>query len=115
MPEPILEVCLGPVDQVPPGEGRAFVVGERRIAVFRERDGALHAVDDRCPHQDAPLSDGLLRAGHVICLHHGYRFDLATGDCLTDPACRIHPFGIRVEAGAIWVTPGGEDEPRSSG
>ena len=29
MPEPIQDVCLGPADQVPSGEGRAFVVGQR--------------------------------------------------------------------------------------
>ena len=33
----------GPVDQIPPGQGRNFQVGERRVAVFRGRDGCVFA------------------------------------------------------------------------
>jgi nitrite reductase (NADH) small subunit len=36
---------LGPAAQIPIGEGRAFVVDGRRIAVFRARDGRLFAAE----------------------------------------------------------------------
>ena len=35
---------LGPVDQIPLGEGRAFLVGDEPVAVFRPRSGGLHAL-----------------------------------------------------------------------
>jgi hypothetical protein len=54
---------LGPMDQIPVGEGRAFAVGEKQVAVFRPRGGGLHAVRAICPHRGGPLADGLIDAG----------------------------------------------------
>ena len=39
---------VGTVDEVPPGEGRAFVAGDTQVAVFRLRDGSLHATQAAC-------------------------------------------------------------------
>ena len=50
---------LGPVEAIPVGEGRAFVVGGEQIAVFRLRAGAsLRATQALCPHTGGPLDDG---------------------------------------------------------
>ena len=49
---------LGPVDQIPYGEGRAFAVGGHQIAVFRKRDGSLRALSAVCPHKGGPIADG---------------------------------------------------------
>ena len=43
-------VRLGPVEQIPVGEGRSFAVGDLTIAVFRLRSGALRAISATCPH-----------------------------------------------------------------
>ena len=53
------DVTLGSVDDIPYGEGRAYAVEGRQIAVFRLRDGSLRAVDAVCPHRGGPLADGL--------------------------------------------------------
>ncbi|MEE6179464.1 Rieske (2Fe-2S) protein [Mycobacterium sp. 050134] len=73
------DVSLGPVDQIPVGEGRAFVVDDRQIAVFRLRDGSLRALDASCPHRGGPLADGIADNTVVICPLHGHTYDLATG------------------------------------
>jgi nitrite reductase [NAD(P)H] small subunit len=98
------EVCLGPIEAIPLGEGRAFVVGDTAIAVFRPRDGSLYATQNRCPHLDGPLADGLLGAGSVLCPLHAYRFDLQTGACGNDPACRIRTFPVRAQEGTLFLT-----------
>jgi nitrite reductase (NADH) small subunit len=98
------EVSLGSRELIPIGEGRSFAVGATQIAVFRGRDGDLYAVQNRCPHRNGPLADGILGAGHVVCPYHAYRFDLATGACLTDPECRLRTFPVREERGVILVS-----------
>jgi nitrite reductase (NADH) small subunit len=98
------EVRVGPVGAIPPGEGRAFTVGGEAIAVFRTRDGALYATQDRCPHRDGPLSDGLVGGGVVVCPFHAYRFSLADGACLNDASCSIRTYPVRDEDG--WVIVG---------
>lgn len=76
---------LGPVDQIPPGEGRVYEQGSRMIAVFRLRDGALRAVPASCPHGDGscPLADGQIDNTVLICPLHQDVWELATGRSLS--------------------------------
>jgi len=87
------------VEDVPPGEGRAITLGERRIAIFRSAE-AWYALDAICPHLGGPLADGIVCDRAVICPLHERRFDLATGAALTTgdgvPAHAVEVRGDRV-------------------
>jgi nitrite reductase (NADH) small subunit len=56
------------------------VVAGEEIAVFRQRDGQLFAVQNRCPHRQGALAEGIAGGGKVICPLHAHKFDLATGE-----------------------------------
>jgi len=98
------EVCIGRVDDIPAGEGKAYRVGGETVAVFRLRDGGLYAVENRCPHQGGPLSEGVTGGCAVICPMHSWRFNLATGACLNDPAHRLRTYPIRAVDGLLILT-----------
>ncbi|WP_306205732.1 Rieske (2Fe-2S) protein [Actinoplanes sp. RD1] len=88
---------LGPLADIPLGEGRAFVLDGEAIAVFRLRDGSLRAVSAVCPHRGGPLADGQIDARIVVCPLHLNAFDLATGCALGDsglPDLRTYPVGV---------------------
>lgn len=109
----VRRVDLGPVDFVPPGEGRAYIVNDLTIAVFRQRDGRLFATDNACPHRGGPLADGIFGAGKVICPLHAWKFDLEIGRCLGENvAIPIYP--VRVVSGHIVVEigPTSSDPPQ---
>lgn len=91
---------LGPLDQIPLGEGRRFAVGERLVAVFHARDGQLRATQAACPHQGGNLADGLVGGGKVVCPLHGMRFDLADGHALGTDCDGIETF-------PVWLQPDG--------
>lgn len=57
---------------------------ETPVALFRRADGSAAAVLDRCPHRFAPLSDGRLENGRLICGYHGLGFD-GSGKCVLNP------------------------------
>src|SRR5215211_1626532 len=76
---PLSTVNLGAVDRIPLGEGREYEVVGELIAVFRERSGALHAVQATCPHRGGALADGLIGAGKVVCPMHTFKYELSTG------------------------------------
>ena len=98
------EVTLGPVDDIPVGEGRAYAVGGRQIAVFRLRDGSLRATDAVCPHRGGPLADGLADHRVVICPLHNYTYDLATGCEVSNGGAGVAVYPAQVDdAGAIRV------------
>ena len=102
---PCREVCLGPVEAIPLGQGRAFKVGHKSIAVFRQRSGRLSALQNECPHRGGPLSEGIVGAGTVICPFHAWKFNVETGECLTDP-CELTKYAVREENGVVYLRVG---------
>jgi nitrite reductase [NAD(P)H] small subunit len=72
-------VNLGRVSRIPEGQGRCYVVASQEIAVFRQRGGRLFAAENRCPHRQGPLAEGVLGGGRIICPLHGHQFNLETG------------------------------------
>jgi nitrite reductase (NADH) small subunit len=86
---------LGPVDEIPLGEGRAYVVDGEPVAVFRLRDGSLRAVSAVCPHRGGPLADGQIDNQVVVCPLHLNIFDLTTGCSLSgQPGLTVYPVGV---------------------
>jgi nitrite reductase/ring-hydroxylating ferredoxin subunit len=83
---------LGPVGDIPVGEGRAYAVDGEQIAVFRLRDGTLHAISGTCPHAGGPLADGLVDTKIVMCPLHNHTFELDSGASRTgQPPVRVYP------------------------
>jgi nitrite reductase (NADH) small subunit len=98
---------LGPVEDIPLGEGRAYVVDGAMVAVFRLRDGSLRALSAVCPHKGGPLADGQLDRDVVICPLHLNAFELATG---RSPAGLppLTVYAVTVDAdNHLVVSPGG--------
>ena len=93
---------LGPVSQVPPGEGRAFVIAGEQVAVFRLRNGTLRAVSAVCPHKGGPIADGQIDGRMVLCPLHMNAFDLTTG-CSSTGAEPLSTYDVGVEGDQIVV------------
>jgi nitrite reductase/ring-hydroxylating ferredoxin subunit len=89
---------LGPADEIPIGEGRAYAAGGEQIAVFRLRDGTVRAVSAVCTHAGGPIADGLIDGRVVICPLHQHTFELASGCSTTgQPPLRSYPIHIDPE------------------
>lgn len=95
-------VRLGPVDKVPPGQGVCVIVGGEEVAVFRQRDGQIFAVQNRCPHKQGPLSEGVMGAGVVICPFHSHKFDLCSGKGPDKEQLKVYP--VKEKDGQIVLT-----------
>lgn len=76
-----LPVCLSSQLKAKP---LARQVAGTPIVVFRDADGAVGVLEDRCPHRNYPLSDGKVVQGALRCAYHGWRFD-GTGACVEIP------------------------------
>ncbi|GAB2659958.1 nitrite reductase small subunit NirD [Gordonia jinhuaensis] len=87
------EHVLGAVDEIPQGEGRAYAVDGRQVAVFRLRDGSLRALDAVCPHLGGPLADALIDDAKVVCPLHNRTYSLHDGTELSvdGPGVRVYP------------------------
>ena len=93
---------LGPPDQIPYGEGRAFEVGGEQIAVFRKRDGSLRALSAVCSHKGGPIADGQTDNTVVLCPLHLNAFELDTV-CSTTGAAPLRRYDVQLDDGQIVV------------
>jgi len=86
-----------------PAEGalKAFHGFGFEICVARSQ--GLFAFDNRCPHQNAPLSAGTLEGTTVTCPYHAWRFDIALGtaEIAGDPSLQC--FEIRQYGEEVFI------------
>ncbi|MGB3673106.1 MAG: nitrite reductase small subunit NirD [Candidatus Nanopelagicales bacterium] len=94
---------VGRTEDLTRGEGRAYVVGERQIAVFLLGDGTVRAVDAVCPHQGGPLADGQLDGDVVVCPLHQYAYSLTGGACTDEGIGSVAVYEAQVSDGEIAV------------
>lgn len=94
--------AVAKVGDIPEGQGRAFAVNDRMVAVFN--DGGEHfAIDDFCPHMGAALSDGHVEKGVVACPWHAWRFCVRDGTWCDNPKIKIDRFELRIDGDQIEV------------
>ena len=76
-------------------EGSAKLVRARgeEMAVFKN-NGQLYGIQNICPHEGGQLCNGWIEGGEVVCPLHGYKFDLKTGACSTDPKLKVRVFKL---------------------
>jgi 3-phenylpropionate/trans-cinnamate dioxygenase ferredoxin subunit len=68
------------------------------IALVRDADGSVHALDDTCTHFVASLSRGHVEGGCLVCPAHGARFLLDSGaetPARWLPPVRVHRVEVR--------------------
>jgi nitrite reductase (NADH) small subunit len=93
---------VGRVEDIPPGEGRTFVVTDTQVAVFRLRDGSLHATQAACPHAGGPLADGQTDVNVLVCPLHLYAYRWSDGSSVSG-AAPIRMFPVRDVDGDVVV------------
>jgi phenylpropionate dioxygenase-like ring-hydroxylating dioxygenase large terminal subunit len=77
------------------------VIGEP-LLLYRQADGRIVALEDRCCHRQAPLSAGRREGDCVRCGYHGLLFD-GQGRCTEIPGLERVPPHVRVRAYPVVV------------
>lgn len=96
-------IDAGERERIPDGGARAMDLPcGARLALFRQ-GGSVFAVEDRCPHQGGPLSEGRIVDGCITCPWHGYQFDPATGRAPPPYTDAVATREVRVERGRVLV------------
>ncbi len=90
------------------------LLGDRYV-LWRTADGSVRAAADRCPHREAPLSEGHISDGCLVCPYHAWAFD-ADGVCIDvpssgpgtsiPPTANLELLSVRERYGLVWLCPG---------
>jgi 3-phenylpropionate/trans-cinnamate dioxygenase ferredoxin subunit len=87
---------------IAPGTTRFVQHQGAAFLIVRDADGSVHALDGLCSHALLPLEGARLRRGHIICPHHGARFDITSGAAKGPPAyCGITQYRTQEKDGMI--------------
>lgn len=91
------------------------------VVMFRQADGRVAALIDRCPHRLVPLSLGSCVEGRLRCTYHGLEFD-GEGRCVhipgqtnIPPNAEVRKFPAIERYGLVWLwmgTPADADPAR---
>jgi len=90
------------LDEIEPEGSKVVQIEDQTIALFRH-EGALYAIDNRCPHMGFPLHQGSIQCGLLTCHWHHARFDLVSGGTFDPWADDVRAYPVRVEEGVVWV------------
>ena len=100
------------LEELPRGSKKAVKLGETEILLVHTAEGALHAVEAKCPHAGAPLEGGAVCNGRLICPWHMGTFELETGQLVEPPPLRsLKIYAAQVEGDAILVDPEARNAP----
>ena len=85
------------------GEMKEVSVGDAKVLLARVED-RCYALGSNCTHYGAPLVEGALVDGRIICPWHHACFHAATGDMEDPPALDSLPsYPIRIEGDDIFI------------
>ena len=104
---------LGLVAEFPEGRVVARDVAGKPVLILRE-GAQVSAVGGECTHAGAPLAQGVVHQGRIVCPWHKATFCLRGGGVLEPPALDPLPrFAARVEDGHIRLSLTPEEPERS--
>ena len=94
---------IGTVQAIPRRGARCVTTPAGKIAVFRTQEDQIFAIDNRCPHKNGPLSEGIVHGASVTCPLHNWVFDLTTGKALGADEGQVRTYAIDVVDGRIFI------------
>jgi phenylpropionate dioxygenase-like ring-hydroxylating dioxygenase large terminal subunit len=97
-----------------------LIILKEPVVLYRQGNGEVVALQDRCAHRFAPLSMGHVVGGRIQCPYHGLEYD-KSGACVLQPhgnknipsRARVKSYPVAERHKAIWIWMGDKPADRS--
>ena len=99
-------VSVAKLSELEEGKGKKVTVSEGLEVALFKIGGKVYAVQESCPHQGGPLSDGGTEGLVVMCPWHGMTYNLSTGKATPDAwdqSFSVKTFNVVVEGDDVKV------------
>jgi nitrite reductase (NADH) small subunit len=97
-------IDIGALEDIPRLGARLVKTPLGCIAVFRAENDEVYALDDRCPHKNGPLSQGIVHGRTVTCPLHNWVISLESGGAQGGDEGQVKTFAVRVEGSRILLS-----------
>ncbi|WP_232699287.1 Rieske 2Fe-2S domain-containing protein [Brevibacillus daliensis] len=104
--------CVGSEELVADGKPLQLKLLGEDLVAFRDSEGKVGLVDERCPHRGTSLAFGINAGCGLTCMYHGWKFDV-NGDCIDLPSepessgfrnsIRLKSYPTHEANGIIWA------------
>jgi nitrite reductase (NADH) small subunit len=90
-------------------EGLAFKTGKtiryqgEEVALFKLSSGKIKAIQNRCPHKQGVLAEGIVCDDHVFCPMHDRKIDLSTGLVQAPDTGCVRTYSTKIEDGIVFI------------
>ena len=95
-------VALATIDQIPEGDILAVDVDGLKLILTRVGDDFI-AYRNSCSHLAKPIDKGEVREGILSCPFHNFKYNLATGECLTAPEMSLQQYPVTRRGDRILI------------
>lgn len=96
-------------NEIEEGKALARTFLEKPVVIFRGESGKYVALDNRCCHRAAPLSQGRIEGDCLRCMYHGMLYD-AGGICVEipgqdriSPLHKVRSYPIVEKGRLLWI------------
>ncbi|KJH71831.1 aromatic ring-hydroxylating dioxygenase subunit alpha [Aliterella atlantica] len=105
---------IGWANHLKPGDIMPVMVWQQAIAIYRDPNGDVRALEDACPHKGIALHKGKVQGCNLACAYHGWEFD-GQGNCVNIPylppeqklpRARARSYRVQEKYNLIWIFPG---------
>lgn len=98
-------------EQIAKGKTLSRELMGRPVVLYRTPSGKVHAMEDRCPHKNVPLSMGKVEGENLRCRYHGWSFNgrgelkelPSQGPNEGLPKCKVPNYAILEQDGWVWM------------
>ncbi|MCL7745787.1 nitrite reductase small subunit NirD [Halalkalibacter alkaliphilus] len=85
------------------GIGQRVNVDGEEIALFKQRDGSVKAIQNSCPHKGGPLSEGIVSGEHVFCPLHDWKINVNDGQVQAPDVGCVKKYKVDVEEELVYI------------
>ncbi|KHF39100.1 nitrite reductase small subunit NirD [Halalkalibacter okhensis] len=97
------KVFVANVSDLSVGIGQRVNVTGEELALFKQKDGTIRAMQNSCPHKGGPLSEGIVSGEHVFCPLHDWKISMKDGIVQAPDIGCVKTYDVEVIDEAIYV------------
>ena len=91
------------VEDIPKLGARVMKSTHGNIAVFRNAEDEVFALQDECPHKKGPLSQGIVHGRKVACPLHNWNIQLDDGCAVAPDQGCTKSYVVKVQDGEVFL------------